>query len=88
MRPINGLSVAIERARTADTEFFPSNYDKILTKLRNNLIHLPPRNDLNEPIPIPGIGQLRTIEDIRKKRMFINQILFLVINVIKIAYTP
>ncbi|HLZ57847.1 MAG TPA: hypothetical protein VKR06_12935, partial [Ktedonosporobacter sp.] len=71
----------------ADTEFFPRNYDNTLINLRNNLIHLPSRNTLDEPIPIPGLGQLETIDDIRKKRTFINQLLYLVINVIKIAYT-
>jgi hypothetical protein len=82
-----GLSAAIQRARSADTEFFPRNYDNTLIKLRNNLIHLPSRNTLDDPIPIPGLGQLQTIEDVRKKRTFINQLLYLVINVIKIAYT-
>ena len=90
MKTNRGLSAAIQRARSEDVEclrVIPRNYDETLISLRNNLIHLPSHGDLESPIPLPGRGQLETVDDIRKKQSFVNQLLFLVIRVIESVYT-
>lgn len=84
-----GLSTAIQRARSADVDCLrtvPKTYDATLLSLRNNLIHLPSQGPLDQPIPIPGRGQLLTVDDLRTRQPFVNQLLYLVVEVIKIVY--
>jgi hypothetical protein len=84
-----GPSAAMQRGRSADIECLrtiPRIYDEALVLLRNNLIHLPSQGNLEKPIPIPGKGQIQTIEELRSKGLFIKQLLYLVIEVIKIVY--
>lgn len=86
-----GLSAAIQRARNADLEcirFILPIYDQTFIALRNSLIHLPSRGDLDEPIPIPGNGELKTTDDLRDKKLFINQLLYHVCNIIRSVYGP
>lgn len=84
-----GLSTAIQRARSADIDCLrtvPKVYDATLISLRNNLIHLPSQGTLEQPIPLPGRGQLLTVDDIRTRKSFVSQLLYLVVEVIKMVY--
>jgi hypothetical protein len=88
-RTDRGLSTAIQRARSVDISCLrtvPKAYDTTLISLRNNLIHLPSRGPLDQPIPLPGRGQLLTVDDLRMRKSFVNQLLFLVVGVIKAVY--
>jgi hypothetical protein len=84
-----GLYTAMQRARNAGADCLrtvPKDYDATLVSLRNNLIHLPSKGSLDQPIPIPGGGQLLTVEDLRTRQTFIYQLLYLVVGIIKIVY--
>ena len=90
LRTDRGLSTAMQRARSAGVDCLrtiPKDYDATLVSLRNNLIHLPSQGSLDQPIPLPGGGQLLTVEDLRTRQLFIYQLLYLVIGIIKIVYT-
>jgi len=84
-----GLSAAIQRARNPGVDCLrtvPRAYDATLISLRNNLIHLPARGTLDQPIPLPGRGQLLTVDDLRTRQPFVNQLLYLVVGVIRNVY--
>jgi hypothetical protein len=84
-----GLSAAIQKARNPSLDCLhtvPRAYDATLIPLRNNLIHLPARGTLDQPIPLPGRGQLLTVDDLRTRKPFANQLLYLVVGVIRNVY--
>ncbi|GHO49178.1 hypothetical protein [Ktedonospora formicarum] len=87
--PIRGLSAAFQQARKKDLEclkVISKDFDGILTSLRNNLIHLPSQGNFREPISIPGGGVIRGVEDLKKNNMFVYQLLYLVVNIVRSVY--
>ena len=87
--PIRGLSAAFQRARKEDLEclkVIPKDFDSILVSLRNNLIHLSPQGTFSDPIHIPGGGVINSIEDLKKKSMFIYHLLYSVATIVESVY--
>ena len=87
--PSRGLSIAIDRARKAKLECLQivnPMYDQTLITLRNSLTHLPASGILRDPIPIPGGGEIRTIDELRAMEDFVRHLLYLVSQVISHIY--
>ena len=85
-----GLSVALEKGRREDLgclHLVDQGLDKTLITLRNNLIHLPSGGQLDEPIDIPGGRALCSVEDLRTRAEFVQNLLTLAIDMANAVYS-
>lgn len=90
--PSGGLNTALERVRSREDEleylaFFPSLVDETIVSLRNNLVHLPTRGDLDKPITIPGGGELKTVDELRSNPRVVRHLLNLIVRLTNAVYT-
>jgi hypothetical protein len=85
-----GLTIAIQRARSEGIEClqtFAEPLDATLISLRNNLIHLPSHGRLHQPVPIPGEGELLTVDELRANPRLVRTLLPWVVELINTVYT-
>lgn len=83
-----GLAEAIQRARRADIlRTVPLQFDEMLFRLRNNLIHLPSDGNFDPPVPSPGGGILRSLDELKNEPVMVKGVVYLVVELINTLYS-